>query len=79
MRPEKISCFLGYFIPAFILNPFSMPGSRGRDRGSESPPLKITQIIGFLSNTGPDPLKNHKATKLVFNFGHHLNGVLLAG
>ena len=25
--------------------------------------------IGFLSNTGPDPLKNHKATKLAFNVG----------
>ena len=25
--------------------------------------------IGFLSNTGPDPLKNHKANKPAFNFG----------
>ena len=26
-------------------------------------PGKITKNIGFLSNTGLDPLKNHKATK----------------
>ena len=25
--------------------------------------------IGFLSNTGPDPLKNHKATKPLCNVG----------
>ena len=25
--------------------------------------------IGFLSKTGPDPLKNHKATKPAFNVG----------
>ena len=26
-------------------------------------PLKNHKKIGFLSNTGPDPLKNHKATE----------------
>ena len=43
----------------------SMGGSKGgggEDRGS-GPPLKNHKNIGFLSNTGPDPLKNHKATK----------------
>ena len=30
---------------------------------------------GFHSNTGPDPLKNHKATKQALD----LNGVSLAG
>ena len=25
--------------------------------------------IGFISNTDPDPLKNHKATQSVFNVG----------
>ena len=30
-----------------------------------------SQNIGFLSNTGQDPLKNHKATKPAFNVGHH--------
>ena len=53
-------------------------------------PMKKSQNIGFLSNSGPDPLKNHKATKLAFNVGplsarqqntmfRHLNGVSLAG
>ena len=32
-------------------------------------PLKNRKNIGFLCNTGPDPLKNHKATKPVFNVG----------
>ena len=35
-------------------------------QGSGSP-LKNYKNIEFLSNTGPDPLKNHKATKPAFN------------
>ena len=31
--------------------------------------LENRKTIGFLSNTGPDPLKNHKATKPACNFG----------
>ena len=38
-------------------------GDRGQD------PLKIRKNIGFLSKTGPDCLKNHKATKPAFNVG----------
>ena len=30
-------------------------------------PLKNHKVIGFPSNTGPDPLKNHKSTKPTFN------------
>ena len=45
-----------------------MHGSRGGDRGS-GPPLKNHKNIGFLNNTGPDPLKNIKATKPEFNVG----------
>ena len=42
----------------------SMRGSRGGNRGSGYPPPEKSQKnAGFLSNTGPDPLKNHKATK----------------
>ena len=38
-------------------------------RGS-GPPLKNHKNIAFfLINTGSDPLKNHKATKPVFNVG----------
>ena len=32
-------------------------------------PLKNHKNIGFLSNSGPDPLKNYKAAKLAFNVG----------
>ena len=35
-------------------------------------PLQSHKNIGFLSNTGPDPFKNYKATKPVFNFGSSL-------
>ena len=35
----------------------------------QTPALKIHNDIGFLSNAGPDPLKNHKATKPAFNVG----------
>ena len=34
-----------------------------------SRPLEKSQNIWFLRNTGPDPLTNHKATKLAFNAG----------
>ena len=34
-----------------------------------SDPLKITKNIGFLSNTGPNPLKKYKTTKPAFNVG----------
>ena len=30
-------------------------------------PLKNHKNIGFLCNTGPDPLKNHKTTKTAVN------------
>ena len=40
----------------------------GGGRGS-GPSLKNHKNIGFLSNTGPDPLENHKATKPAFNVG----------
>ena len=37
--------------------------------GPLSPPLKNHKNLGFLSNTGPDLMKNHKATKPAFNVG----------
>ena len=37
-------------------------GSRGGDRGS-GPPLKNHKNIGFISNTGPDPLKKSQRYK----------------
>ena len=47
----------------------AISGSRGGDRGSGPPPLKNQKNIGFLSNTGLNPLENHKTTKLAFNVG----------
>ena len=40
----------------------------GGGRGS-GPTLKNYKNIGFHSNSGPDPLKNHKATKPGFKNG----------
>ena len=58
-----------------------MRGSR--DRGLDPPPpLKNHKYIGFLSNIGPDPPKNHKATKPAINVGKLLarqrNPILMA-
>ena len=40
--------------------------------GKRPPPLlKNQKAIGFLSNTCPDPRKNHKASMPAFNVGHH--------
>ena len=36
-----------------------------RGGGGQDPPGK-SQKIGFFSNTGPDPLENHKVTKPAF-------------
>ena len=35
----------------------------------QTPPLKNHNTIGFPSNTGPDPQKNHKVTKPALNIG----------
>ena len=47
-------------------------GSRVGDKGSGHPPPPHTHTekshnLGFLSNIGPDPLKNNKASKPAFN------------
>ena len=47
------------------------------------PPPETSQKYRVSSNTGPYPLKNHKATKSAFNVGpssvSHLSGVSMAG
>ena len=40
----------------------------GGGAGGLDPPKK-SQKIGFLSNSGPDPLKNYEATEPAFNVG----------
>ena len=47
---------------------FCIGGSRGGTGGPDPPP-ENHKNIGFLCNTGPDPLKFHKATKPAFNVG----------
>ena len=46
----------------------SRGGGGGGARGPDTP-RENHKKIGFLSNTGPDPLKNQKATKPAFNVG----------
>ena len=55
-------------------NVFFMRGSRGKRRRGTGPPppprvISKKKNKGFLSNTDPDPFKNHKATKPAFNVG----------
>ena len=60
---------------------------RGGGRGGVTappPPWKIKKNIGFLSNSGSDPLKSYKASiqcRAIIRMPakHHLNGVSLAG
>ena len=44
----------------------------GADPEGGTSGLENHNFIRFLSNTGPDPLKNHKATKTSFNVGPSL-------
>ena len=37
------------------------------EQGVQIPPLKSHKSIGFISHSGPSPLKNHKATKPAVN------------
>ena len=45
------------------------PEGTERTGGPDPPPLKNHNTIGFPSNTGLDPQKNHKVTKPAFNVG----------
>ena len=61
------TCFaMQYFV---VLSSFAMGRSRGEGGRGSVIPLKSHKHIGFHSNTGPDPLENHKATKPAFNVG----------
>ena len=57
---------LGEYEGRSMCNARADPEERGSGSG---PPSKNTINIGFLGKTGPDPLKNHKATKPAFNVG----------
>ena len=49
----------------------SMCGSRGGGGAGGPDPLKKSQNIWFLSNSGPDPLTNHTAVSQHSMLGHH--------
>ena len=44
----------------------------GGSIGGTGTPSKNHKMIGFHSNTGPDPLKTHKATNSAVNVGSQL-------
>ena len=66
-------CSTGLYLPSFLVcfQPSRSYADPEEDRGSgpPPPPLKYHKAIGFLSNTGPDPLENHKATMPAFYVG----------
>ena len=49
----------------------------GRSEGPDPTPEKQQENVGFLSNTGPDPLKNQANIDPLAK--RHFNGILLAG
>ena len=55
--------------PCFIYPSRDMCGSRGGGGGGGQDPPRKSQSYGLLSNTGLDPLENHKATKPAVNVG----------
>ena len=74
-------CSRRFWQSTFSTDPWlSWADPEGGTGGPDPPPLKNHKNLGFLSNTGSDLLKNHKATKPAFNVGpFKLNGVSLAG
>ena len=55
-----------------VLKPHTRIGRGEGALGSDPPPPENHVLIGFLSNTGPDPLNNLKATKPAFMVGSSL-------
>ena len=58
-----------YSVCTYLFNTLHVHARILRGRGPDPPPLENYNIIGFFSNTGPDPLENHKATKPEFIVG----------
>ena len=61
-----------FLSPSKLLNPWVDPGQGRVTAGPDPPSLKYHKSIGFLSNTGLEPLKTHKAETHKFNFGPSL-------
>ena len=71
MEPNKqvevISIFLNHTFSKYF-DHYHGRIQRGGQGVRTPPPPKNHKNIGFLSNTGPDPLKNHKATQARVQF-----------
>ena len=68
------SVFFVSFFPMYMYKCICIPltwaaPEGGGGQGVRTPLLKNHKNIGFLSNTGPDPLKKSQSTKPAFNFG----------
>ena len=69
MPPPLNVCLFKTILKEYVK--MTMRGCRGRgDRGSRPLHSKDHNIIGFLSNIGPDPLKYQQANKPVSMLGH---------
>ena len=71
LNKQKISSlFTLQFYQAKTLQSSTMRGSREGATGPDHPPpLGNGKHIGYLSNTGPVPLENYKATKPAYILG----------
>ena len=69
MTPQGYRIAWELYILRYTIRVHAMGGSRGGDNRGSGRPLKNHNFLGFLSNIGPDFLKNHKATKPAFNTG----------
>ena len=77
-------CLVSVFVQTgtMVLYGLAYPDPEGGRGSGPTSLLKNHKHIGFLSNTGPDSLKNQKVTKPTFNVGpssetpekRHLNG-----
>ena len=72
-KNDRVQYYIGQMKRGEVFNGHFRPNDRGRgldsntcldqEEGIGSPdPLGKSQSFGFLSNTGPDPLENYKAT-----------------
>ena len=57
---HRVHSFVKFLLQSYMLS------RRGGGGGCRDDSPENHKNIGFLSNTGPDPLKNHKATKPAF-------------
>ena len=72
-----------YIYDAIMICHYTDVMGRSREGTGGLDPLKNHKNIGFLSNTGPEPLKNQARVQCWAIIGLpakcHLNGILLAG